>query len=172
MMSSSTPRPVTKAPQAIRGAIAVEFALILIPMLLIFGGIVEFGRVMWHANVLTKATRDGARVLSAWDPADLASGIDTSVERVVATANFSRLSPALTATEISVMCDYSTGSTPAFDFVPCSVSTAPVSVRVGIVGYQFNLGEWMPFIGRDGLIELGAVVLAPHTTMPYLRDAP
>lgn len=172
MMSCSTPRPVRKAPQASRGAIAVEFALILIPMLLIFGGIVEFGRVMWHANVLTKATRDGARVLSGWDPADLASGIDTSVDRVVATANFSRLSPILTATEVSVMCDYSTGSNPAFDFVPCSASTAPVSVRVGIEGYQFNLGEWMPFIGRDGLIELGAVVLVPHTTMPYLRDAP
>lgn len=172
MMNSFKSHPVTKAPQAIRGAIAVEFALILIPMLLVLSGIVEFGRVMWHANVLTKATRDGARVLSAWDPADLASGRTTSIERVVATANFSRLSPPLTAAAVEVQCDYSTGSNPAFSFGDCSDSTAPVSVRVGIVGYQFNLGEWMPFIGRNGLIDLGAVVLTPHTTMPYLREAP
>ncbi len=152
-----------------RGAIAVEFALVLIPLLLILSGIVEFGRAMWHANVLTKATRDGARVISAWDPSDLANGLQESRDRVVATANASRLSPPLSLADVAVDCDYSAGPTPAFSFTTCSDSLAPVSVRLRIIRYQFPLGQWVPFIGNEGLISLGTVNLTPSTTMPYMR---
>lgn len=153
----------------VRGAIAVEFALVLIPLLLILSGIVEFGRAMWHGNVLTKATRDGARVISAWDPTDLANGLQESRDRVVATANASRLSPALALADVAVECDYSPGPTPAFSFTTCSDSVPPVSVRLRIVAYRFPLGQWMPFIGNDGLINLGTVNFTPATTMPYMR---
>jgi len=163
-------RSKTLLKRGCRGAVAVEFALVLIPLLLILSGIVEFGRAMWHANVLTKATRDGARVISGWEPTDLVAGLQESRNRVVATANASRLSPALTTGGVAVECDYSPGPGPAFAFTTCSDSVPPVSVRVRIVSYQFTLGQWMPFIGTGGLLSLGTVTLTPATTMPYMRS--
>lgn len=152
-----------------RGAVSVEFAFVLILMLLILSGIVEFGRAMWHANVLTKATRDGARLMAGWEPADMDTGVTQAVARVVNSANSSNIVPPLITTNVSVLCDYSAGSTPAFNFVSCLPSTAPVSVKVAITGYQFNLGEWVPFIGYGGVIDVGIFALTPHTVMPYLK---
>jgi hypothetical protein len=47
------------------GAMAVEFAILLIPMMLIVFGITELGRVFYQYNTLVKATRDAARYKSA-----------------------------------------------------------------------------------------------------------
>ena len=152
-----------------RGVVAVEFAFVLILLLLILSGIVEFGRAMWYANVLTKATRDGARVISAWDPTDLDNGLQASRTRVVDTANASRISPPLGVNDVAIECDYSTGTSPAFSFTNCRDTVVPVSVRLRIISYQFPLGQWMPFIGAGGLINLGTVNLTPSTTMPYMR---
>ena len=44
-----------------KGAAMVEFALILIPLLLITFGIIEFGMLMYNQQVLTNASREGAR---------------------------------------------------------------------------------------------------------------
>ena len=44
-----------------KGAAMVEFALILIPLLLITFGIIEFGMFMYNQQVLTNASREGAR---------------------------------------------------------------------------------------------------------------
>jgi Flp pilus assembly protein TadG len=44
------------------GASAVEFALILIPLMLILFGIVEFSVLFYNQAMLTNASREGARV--------------------------------------------------------------------------------------------------------------
>jgi Flp pilus assembly protein TadG len=44
-----------------KGAAMVEFALILIPLLLITFGIIEFGMLIYNQQVLTNASREGAR---------------------------------------------------------------------------------------------------------------
>ena len=44
-----------------RGAAAVEFALILPLMLLLVGGIVDFGRFFYTQNIVVNAAREGAR---------------------------------------------------------------------------------------------------------------
>lgn len=44
-----------------RGAAAVEFALILPVLLLILFGVIEFGLVMFNKQVITNASREGAR---------------------------------------------------------------------------------------------------------------
>jgi len=44
-----------------RGAAAVEFALILPILLLLIGGIVDFGRAFFTQVVITNAAREGAR---------------------------------------------------------------------------------------------------------------
>lgn len=46
------------------GVVAVEFAILLIPMVLIVFGITELGRAFYQYNTLVKATRDAARYKS------------------------------------------------------------------------------------------------------------
>jgi Flp pilus assembly protein TadG len=45
-----------------KGAAMVEFALILIPLLILTFGLIEFGLLMYNQQVLTNATREGARL--------------------------------------------------------------------------------------------------------------
>lgn len=44
-----------------QGNVAIEFALILPVLLLIVGGIIDFGRAYWFRQTLTWASREGAR---------------------------------------------------------------------------------------------------------------
>jgi Flp pilus assembly protein TadG len=44
-----------------KGAAAVEFALLLVPLMLITFGIIEFGLLMYNKQILTNASREGAR---------------------------------------------------------------------------------------------------------------
>ncbi len=55
-----------------RGVAAVEFAIVLIPMILLATGVVEFGRAIYQYETLTKGTRDAARYLSLYLPTDSA----------------------------------------------------------------------------------------------------
>lgn len=50
-----------------RGAVAVEMALLLIPLIILSMGIIEFGRAMYQYNALTKSVRDAVRLLSQHD---------------------------------------------------------------------------------------------------------
>ena len=44
-----------------RGAAAVEFALLLPVLMLILFGIIEFGMIMYSREIITNASREGAR---------------------------------------------------------------------------------------------------------------
>lgn len=49
-----------------RGVAAVEFAILLIPLVLLTFGITEYGRAMYQYNALAKSTRNAARYLSEY----------------------------------------------------------------------------------------------------------
>jgi len=49
------------APQAERGSLTVELAMILPLLLLIVAGIIDLGLLFWEQTVLTNAAREGAR---------------------------------------------------------------------------------------------------------------
>ena len=53
-----------------RGMVAVEFALLLVPLLIILAGITEFGRAMYYYNTVAKAARDATRLMSTQAPSD------------------------------------------------------------------------------------------------------
>jgi Flp pilus assembly protein TadG len=53
-----------------QGAAGVEFAILLIPLLAILTGVTEFGRMMYSYNMVTKAARDAARLMSTQGPGD------------------------------------------------------------------------------------------------------
>ncbi|WP_174904886.1 TadE/TadG family type IV pilus assembly protein [Burkholderia latens] len=55
-----------------RGVAAVEFALVLMPMIVLATGVAEFGRAIYQYETLTKATRNAARYLSVYLPTDAA----------------------------------------------------------------------------------------------------
>jgi Flp pilus assembly protein TadG len=52
------------------GAAAVEFALLLVPLLAIATGITEFGRAMYYYATIAKGARDAARLMSTQTPTD------------------------------------------------------------------------------------------------------
>ena len=53
-----------------RGVAAVEMAVLLVPLVLMTFGAVEFGRAIQTFNTLAKATRDAARHLSQQPPGE------------------------------------------------------------------------------------------------------
>lgn len=160
-----------------QGAAAVEFALVIGVLLLIVSGIVEFGRVFWHYDALTKATRDGARLIALanrgllGDEAGTEGGNNpvTAISIVREEANAAKLLTPLVDGKIEVRCKYTAGDwVPTYGGVLCenrgSTDPVPVHVRVKISGYSVQLGEWFPFVGA------GTLLLEPYTVMRYMDE--
>lgn len=151
-------------PTGEKGAAAVEFAIVVIVLLLIVAGIVEFGRAFWYYDALTKATRDGARYMSSADVATIGTtGVTTAKTLVVNAANAARVSPALGSGNVDVTCLDS-----SFGVVACVNNTAPANVRVAIINYNITLGGLLPLAYGSGQASFAAT-LAPSTTMRYMN---
>lgn len=57
-----------KSRQTQRGTAAVEFAMLLVPMLLLAFGVIEYGRAVYHYNTLVKSVRSAVRLMSVYSP--------------------------------------------------------------------------------------------------------
>lgn len=75
------------------GASAVEFAIILIPLLLILTGIIDYGRVFANQISLSGAAREGARAMALQGP---------TAAKAATKAAAPGLSPALTDAQITI----------------------------------------------------------------------
>lgn len=53
-----------------RGVAAVEFGILLIPLVMLAFGITEFGRAIYSYNTLAKAVRNAARYMTSKAPGD------------------------------------------------------------------------------------------------------
>lgn len=146
-------------PMRQRGAAAVEFAIVISLLALIAGGIIEFGRVLWYLDALTKATRDGARYLSA-APKPL-SVTDTTVRGMVEDAATKAGLPGFVGSNnVAISCQ----TCPAPNYV-CQTDTnctAPDYVTVAITSYSVAFGSWFAIP-----LPSGPWALTPHTTMRY-----
>jgi hypothetical protein len=149
-----------------QGVAVVELGLLIVLLLMIVGAIIEFGRVFWYYDALTKATRDGARLMSRIDKIVINStGVAAAENLVVAAANSAGVSPELTAANVQVEC-----LSASYSVLDCIDGTAPENVRVSIVNFDVVIGGWIPlFVAEGGVADYDAVPLAPHTTMRYLR---
>lgn len=56
------------------GAAMVEFAIVLIPLMILVFGIIEFGIIMYDKAVITNASREGARAGIVFNSPALSSG--------------------------------------------------------------------------------------------------
>lgn len=144
-----------------RGVAAVEFAFVIIFLLIIVAGIIEFGRAFWYYNALDKATRDGARYMSTVPKEQIAStGVPAAQDLVVAEANAAALLPAITAANVTVTCLPSA----------CTDGTAPTDVTVAISGYNITIGGLIPFFMPEGGGTTSYTrTLSPYTTMRYMK---
>lgn len=79
------------------GAAAVEFAILLPVMMLVIGGIVDFGRAFFTQIELTNAAREGARAAIVG-----ADGQARATAAAVGLANFSATVPACTGPDTDV----------------------------------------------------------------------
>lgn len=146
-----------------RGAAAVEFAILIGLLVLITGGIIEFGRVFWYYDSLTKATRDGARMMSNAPKIEVGDYVATAkgvMQNEVAAAG---LSPALTSGNINIQCDYGAGWTNCMNAADETVP-GPNEVNVAITGYSVTFGSWFAIP-----LPVGDWLLRPHTTMRYMH---
>lgn len=145
-------------PQRQRGAAAVEFALVIIPLLLIVAGIIEFGRTFWYYDALAKSTRDAARYVSdtttGSTPA-IDDGIKDNAKAMVLNAVNAAKVPGFSTDYVSVVCDP----------VDCN---APSYVTVSIVNYPVTIGAWIPIVVSTGAVRWD-VTLSSATTMRYMK---
>lgn len=143
------------------GAATVEFALVLVFMLLLAGGIVEFGRIFWYYNAMAKATRDGARYLAG------SPSLDTAGAAALARAEAGSAGVPSADFSVSVRCDGGTCPNPS-----SGGYVAPTYVTVGIdlSGSSGTIGAWMPIFLPEGGITSFALALSPSTTMRYLGE--
>jgi Flp pilus assembly protein TadG len=140
------------------GVAAVEFALVIILLLIIVAGIVEFGRAFWYYNALTKATRDGARFMSEVPTETLGNSVAAAEDLVVDAANAANV-PEFDADHVAVTCDGAA----------CANNTTPEQVRVAISGYKVTIGGWIPFFLPTGGVTSFEPELTPSTTMRYMQ---
>jgi Flp pilus assembly protein TadG len=139
-----------------RGVAAVEFALVIILLLIIVAGIIEFGRAFWYYNALTKATRDGARFMSV-STANIGDSVAAAKDLVIDAANAANV-PGFGQSNVEVTCDGTT----------CA-NVAPEVVRVEIIDYEVTIGGWIPIFLPTGGVTSFTRELAPSTTMRYMQ---
>ena len=66
-------------PRSERGAAAVEMAIVLPLLLLLIGGIIDFGRLLFGEVMVVNAAREGARMVAMGLPADAAARANASL---------------------------------------------------------------------------------------------
>jgi Flp pilus assembly protein TadG len=119
----------------IRGAVAVEFAILLIPMLMLALGAAEYGRAIYQYNALVKTVRDSARLLSQYNPNADPNGYAAALTQARCLAvhgntgcTGSTLAPKLTTGMVKI----------ASAIVTTAAGTVVTLVEVKIEGYEFE----------------------------------
>lgn len=128
---------------AMRGAVAVEFAILLIPMLLMVLGVVEYGRALYQYNTLAKAVRDSTRLLAQNNPADadypLADAKCLAVYGHTCTSDVTPLVPGLTTDMVYVCNPADSSACPGITYANVSTGSGAINlVEVRIKGYVFD----------------------------------
>ena len=123
-------------------------------------GIFEFGRAFWYYDTLTKATRDGARLMAMAANTDMAANVGLAQTRVSNAVNAAGV-PDFDTTNVTVTC-----LTATYGDVACTDGVSPWGVRVQIVGYGMTIGQFIPFL--IGANSNYAATLSPFTTMRYM----
>lgn len=139
-----------------QGAVAVEFALVAIPLITLLLGIAEFGHAFYQYNTIVKSVRDATRLLSSYDPTDTADYPLTEARCLVAYGTPDCSGTPLVAgltTNMVVVCDQvnTAGCTGQFKNVQTTPAAETINlVQVKVTGY--------PYAQITGYFNLGGMV--------------
>lgn len=129
-------RGIKKFVRRQEGAAAVEFALCVLPLLLLLGGIIDYGHLWYMESVVATASREGARYATRYtaNPSDptkrlAPNALSPSVTSYVST-NYAGLLPS----------DASLTVTPGGGGYTSTTAGLPVSVKVEAQKHWFFLG--------------------------------
>ena len=120
-----------------RGVAAVEFGLMLPILILLFFGIVEYGRMLYQYNTLVKSVRDGARYISVYSPLDMtnySTHLDEA-KKLVVFGNKKGSGSALVAGLNENMVYITSVTQTTIALVPISVKTVTVAIKGFSLGY-------------------------------------
>ncbi len=125
-----------------RGVAAVEFAFLLVPLILMIFGTTELGRAIYSYNTLDKTVRDAARHLSqhgAGDSVIAAEAVCLAVYgKTACTPADVPLVPGLTASNV-YLCDAVATPSPCTNHANVSTGLGSLNlVTVGIQNYAYN----------------------------------
>ncbi len=137
----------TRRPRGEHGAAAVEFALVMVPLLALVFGIMQYGFYFWSMQGGADAARQASRLASVGNPATCA-GLTTRISAAVAA-----VSPAANGLEVRRTFSKADGSVVTASGTVGIGDT--VTVKVRFKSYDFNL-PYVPFI-NDGWVESTAV---------------
>jgi len=123
-----------------RGVAAVEFAILIVPLLLMLFGVTEYGRAIYQYNTLSKSVRDATRYLTTVSPGNG----HTEAKNIVVCGHIncggiSALAPNLNQGMVKI-CDATTiADCPGVPHsaVPTGISSVNL-VTVKIVDYEFK----------------------------------
>lgn len=121
-----------------RGVAAVEFGILLIPLVMLGFGITEFGRAIYSYNTLAKAVRDAARHLTSKTPGD---PVEHTIAKCLAVhgspdCSGAALAPGLNTGMVQT-CDTILSCTGVENTVTTGTGTIN-TVTVRISGYPYN----------------------------------
>lgn len=121
-----------------QGVAAVEFGILLIPLVMLAFGITEFGRAIYSYNSLAKSVRDAARYLTSKTPGDVAE--HATAKCMAVHGNHDCSGPALaTGLKVSMVqtCDAILTCTGVENTI-LTGSGSIKTVTVRIAGYPYN----------------------------------
>lgn len=158
-----------------RGIALIEFALLLVPMLILGFGIAEYGRAVYHYNTIVKSVRSAVRVLAQHNPSDSGySAVVTEAKCMVVYANKNctgtPLAPGLTVSNIKVCDSVAWGEcSSAVQADYKNVDTLGIGainlVEVRVSGYQFSfIGLPLVSIPIGNAVTFGAVAAVMRQT--------
>lgn len=119
-----------------RGAVAVEMALLLIPLIIMAVGVAEFGRAMYEYNTLAKAVRDSVRYIPQRvpkNPNDLTDPVYVKAKCLAVYGVDASGEVACDGTPLLLGLNES-----MVTIVPPDTSSGNSDVTVTITGYQFQ----------------------------------
>lgn len=148
------------------GVAAVEFALVLVPLLIIGFGAAEYGRAIYQYNTLVKSVRSAVRLLSA--TSTTATDYDAVITQAKCMAVYGNakcdgnvLAPGLTTANVMVcdkvkFSDCPGTTTETYGAVPISGGGTMdlVAVRISNYTYQY-LG--LPIVSAPASVKFGPI---------------
>jgi len=142
------------------GTATVEFAILLVPLILLGFGVVEYGRTVYHYNTLVKSVRSAVRVMSQLNPddakyADREAQAKCLVVYGKTNCEGTPLVKGLTTGNITICDRRELNGCTGFNSV--ATGMGPINlVAVRITGYHFFfLG--LPLVGAGASVTFGSI---------------